>query len=240
MLWRCLFLSCLLAVSCGDRAPRGMWSDPSLESSTLKEGVVIGGLVDLTAELDLFEMQQDAKILEEMFTAERPSLVVVPWSEARSVIEADSLDGVLSAYRLSGRLSGSQLQVLSPLAGKGRYLALVRIDLDQTRWEYTRRVRESGTRTVVDIDPESRREMAMLFDLYDLETNRLAFTVPLRRTGIEHGSMYTVQGMDSVPTEVEVSNAIADLDASGDRPEPADRSTLIQGMCRDAVKLLPR
>lgn len=239
MLWRLLLLSCLLAVSCGDGAPRGLWSDPSLESSTLEEGVVIGGVVDLTAERDLFEMQKDAEILQGMFAAERPSLAVVSWAEARSAIDADSLDAVLSSYRLNGRLSGRQMQALSHLAGNGRYLALARIDLDQTQWDYTRRVRESGNRTVVDIDPESRREMAMIFDLYDLQTMRLAFTVPLRRTGIEHGSMYTVEGMDAVPTEAEIRDAIADLDSSSTRPEPAERNGLMEGMFRDAVKLLP-
>ena len=48
MLSRSLLLICVLLISCGDRAPRGMWSDPTLESSTLTEGVVIGGVVDPT------------------------------------------------------------------------------------------------------------------------------------------------------------------------------------------------
>jgi len=216
-----------------------MWSDPSLESSTLTEGVVIGGVVDLTAERDLFELRTDSELLERMFVQERPELEVVSWSNARTAIEADSLDAVLSAYRLTGRLSARQMQLLAPLTTKGRYLALARIDLDQTRWDYTRRVRETGDRTVVDIDPESRREIALLFDLYDLEVNRLAFTVPVRRTGIEHGSLYIVEGMDAVPTEAEIRDAIHDLDASGDRPRPADRANLLEAMFKEAVKFLP-
>jgi len=239
MLWRSMLLLCVLAASCGDRAPRGLWSDPALEPSALAQGVVIGGVVDLTSERDLFGMQKDAEILERMFAAERPSISITAWPDTRTAIETDSLDAVLAAYRLTGRLSARQMQAVAPLADRGRYLALVRIDLDQTRWDYTRRTRQSGDRTIVDVDPESRREMALLFDLYDLQLERLVFTVPVRRTGIEHGSVYSVEGMNAIPTEAEVQDAIEDLDSTSDRPEPADRSALLQGMFRDAVKYLP-
>ena len=114
-----LLLLCLLAVSCGDVAPRGLWSDPSLEPSTLEEGVVIGGVVDLTAERDLFQMQKDAEILQAAF---RGGATLAwrwfPWAEARSAIDADPSTRSSVSYRLNGRLSGRQMQALSHLAGR--------------------------------------------------------------------------------------------------------------------------
>jgi hypothetical protein len=239
MRWIRVLLLCLLVASCGSRAPRGLWADPSLDSSSLAEGVVIGGVTDLTAERDVYDMQQDSRILEEALVAGRPSVPVTEWAQARSVIGPDTLDGILAAYRLTGRLGAGQLASLSPLASEGRYLVLSRIDLDQTLYEYTRRVREMSDRTLVDLDPESRRKISLIVDLYDLQSMRLVYTIPLERTGIEHGSVYTVEGVESVPTESEVRNAIQDLAESNDRPEPADRGGLLASMFKEAVKHLP-
>lgn len=229
----------LLVVACGSRAPRGLWTDPSLDASTLKQGVVIGGVVDLTTERDVYEMQQDADLLETALRENRPTLEVSTWAEARSLVEPDSLDAILAAYRLTGRLSARQLTGLAPLAERGRYVALARIDLDQTLWDYSRRIREMSDRTVVDLDPESRRTIALLLDLYDLERNLLVYTIPIQRTGIEHGSVYTVEGVENIPTETEIRNAIEDLESSSDRPEPADREDLLAGMFKEATKHLP-
>jgi hypothetical protein len=237
---RWLLLGCLVLAACTKSAPRGTWTDPALDPQELAEGVVIGGVVDLTADRDLFEIQRDSELLAEAFAELRPALPVVPWAEARTIIEVDSLDAVLESYRRTGRLSARQLETLAPLQSGGRFLALVRIDLDTTLWEYTRRVRESGDRTVVDLDPESRRQIGLLFDIYDLEAARLAHTAPLQRTGIEHGSIYTVDGVDNVPTEDEVRQAIEYLDSGSNRPEQADRAGLLSGMFRDAVKYLPK
>ena len=234
-----VLLLLVLVVACGSRAPRGLWTDPSLDASTLKEGVVIGGVVDLTAERDVYDMQQDADLLEEALRENRPTLTVASWAEARSLVEPDSLDMILDAYRLTGRLTARQLATLAPLAAGGRYVALARIDLDQTLWDYSRRIREMSDRTVVDLDPESRRTIALLLDLYDLERNLLVYTLPIQRTGIEHGSVYTVEGVESVPTESEIRNAMEDLDSGSDRPEPADRAGMLAGMFREATKHLP-
>jgi len=234
-----VLLLLVLVVACGSRAPRGLWTDPSLDASTLKEGVVIGGVVDLTAERDVYDMQQDADLLEEALRENRPTLTVATWAEARSLVEPDSLDMILAAYRLTGRLNARQLATLAPLAAGGRYVALARIDLDQTLWDYSRRIREMSDRTVVDLDPESRRTIALLLDLYDLERNLLVYTLPIQRTGIEHGSVYTVEGVESIPTESEIRNAMEDLDRGSDRPEPADRAGMLAGMFREATKHLP-
>ena len=92
---------------------------------------------------------------------------------------------------------------------------------------------------VVDLEPESRRNISLLFDLYDLGLSRLAYTIPLERTGVEHGSTYTVEGINAVPTETEVRNAIEELHRASDRPDPADRGNLVGAMLREAVKHLP-
>jgi hypothetical protein len=239
MRWIHALLLLALVLGCGSRAPRGLWSDPSLDASNMKEGVVIGGVVDLTAERDVYEMQQDAQLLESALRENRPSLAISTWAEARSVVEPDSLDTILAEYRLTGRLSARQLATLAPLASAGRYLALSRIDLDQTLWDYARRIREMSDRTVVDLDPESRRTISLILDLYDLQKNQLVYTIPINRTGIEHGSVYTVEGVDSVPTETEVRNAMEDLQSGSDRPEPADRSRMLKGMFKEATKHLP-
>lgn len=234
-----IFLLLLLISSCSGRAPSGLWADPSLDAQSLKEGIVIGGVVDFTAERDLFDQQRDARILEAVFADKRPTLARTPWSTARSLLDPDSLDAILESYRRTGRLSAKQLATLKPLTARGRYLALVRIDLDQTSWAYPRRVRESIDRTVVDLEPESRRTMSMLFDLYDLSTSRLAYTMPVERTGIEHGNTRTVEGIDNVPTEHEVREAMEDIDRSSERPEPAERGGLIKGALNECVSHLP-
>lgn len=239
MRWIRVLLLCFLVASCGSRAPRGLWTDPSLDSSSLAEGVIVGGVTDLTAERDVYDMQQDSRILQDELEAGRPSVPVTPWAQARSVVEPDTLDAVLADYRLTGRLGAGQMATLSALASQGRYLILSRIDLDQTLYEYTRRVREMSDRTVVDLDPESRRKISLIVDLYDLQTMRLVYTIPLERTGIEHGSVYTVEGVESVPTESEVRNAIEDLAERSDRPEPADRGGLLASMFKEAVRYLP-
>lgn len=235
---RRLLLAVLLA-GCASRAPHGLWTDPSLDPSALREGIVIGGIVDLTATRDVFEMQHDAELLAEVFASERPELRVTPWGEARATLDVDTLDAVLESYRRTGRISAVQLRALEPFTVHGRYVALARIDLDQTVRDYPRRVRESGDRTVVDIEPESRRKLALLFDLYDLELGVLAYTIPVERMAIEHGSTFTVEGIDAVPTEEEIRDAVRDLDESGDRPAPADRAPLLRGVLREAVKPLP-
>jgi len=216
-----------------------MWADPSLDSRSLAEGIVIGGVTDLTTERDVYDMQQDAALLEAQLRKARPSVPVTAWAEARSMVEPDSLDAILASYRLSGRLTAMQMAQLAPLATRGRYLALARIDLDQTLNDYIRRVREMSDRTVVELDPESRRKISLILDLYDLRTNRLAYTMPMERTAIEHGSVYTVEGVESVPTETEIRNAIDDLESGSDRPEPADRGELLSSIFREVVKYLP-
>jgi hypothetical protein len=239
MRWIRIALLCLLVAACASRAPRGLWTDPSLDSGSLAEGVVIGGVVDLTSERDVYDIQQDSGLLEQELRQARPDLPVAAWAEARALLELDTLDAVLEFYRRTGRLGAQQMQTLQPVAAKGRYLALARIDLDQTLYEYTRRVREMQDRTVVDIDPESRRKIALIVDLYDLQTKRLVYTIPVERTGIEHGAIYTVEGLESVPTETEVQNAMSDLQNSSDRPPPADRELLLKPIFREAVKHLP-
>jgi len=234
-----ILLICLSVAACSSRAPGGLWSAPELDAEKLSEGIVIGGVVDLTAELDLFEQQQDAELLGTALDTELPGLTVVGWGDARSTLDPDSLDTILADYRLSGRLTANHLRQLAVLGDQARYIALVRIDLDQTTWEYPRRVRETTDRTVVDIDPESRRKISLLFDLYDLELARLAYTIPLERTGIEHGSTSTVEGINAVPTETEIRNAVEELHQASHRPDPADRDGLVEAMLRDAVKHLP-
>lgn len=239
MRWTRLLLLGALLAACSDRAPHGLWTDPTLTASTLAEGVVIGGVVDLTATRDLFEQQRDAEVLEAVLLSERPSLPRAGWAAARSTLDPDTLDAILESYRRTGRLSAPQLGALQPLLGQGRYLALARIDLDRTLWEYMRQSRETTDRSVVDLEPESRRTIALLLDLYDLRTGRLAFTIPVERTGVEHGVTYTVEGIDAVPTEGEIRSAIEELDRSSDRPAPVDRAALISSTLREAVKHLP-
>lgn len=230
---------CVMVAACSSRAPRGQWSDPTLKSSTLQEGVVVGGLVDLTAHLDLFAAQRDAELLQSVITQEHPGVPLVEWSEARATLDPDTLDQVLASYRSNGRLSSPQLTTLAPLAARGRYLALARIDLDHTEWRYPRRSRETIDRTVVDIEPESQRKISLLFDLYDLKLGRLAYTIPMERTGIEHGVTTTIEGIDGVPTEEEIRTAVEDIDSSSSRPVPADREILLRSILREAVKYLP-
>jgi len=234
-----ILLICLCMASCSHRTPGGLWSDPELDATKLSAGIIVGGVVDLTAELDLFDQQQDAELLHTALESERPGLAVGGWGDARAALDPDSLDAILADYRLSGRLSASHLRQLAVLADQARYIALARIDLDQTTWDYPRRVRETTDRTVVDLEPESRRRISLLFDLYDLGLSRLAYTIPLERTGVEHGSTYTVEGINAVPTETEVRNAIEELHRASDRPDPADRSNLVGAMLREAVKHLP-
>ena len=234
-----LVLLCLIAAGCGRSAPRGVWTDASLDENSLREGVVIGGVVDLTLERDVYDMQQDARLLEEALRHNRPSLAIEPWAGARSLVEPDTLDAILSSYRLTGRLTAQELAGLDPLSARGRYVALARIDLDHTVVDYTRRVREMSDRTVVDLDPESRRTISLIMDLFDLATKRLVFTIPISRTAIEQGSVHTVEGIESVPTESEVRNAIEDLASGSDRPDPADRGNMLTSMFREATKYLP-
>lgn len=236
---RRILLICLVLAGCGNQAPNGLWTDPSFEARQLAAGITVAGVVDLTAERDPFAMQQDAEILESVLREQRPSVPVVPWGQARATLTPDSLDAILAAYRLTGRLSATQLRSLWPLTATGRFVALARIDLDQTSFDYPRRLRESGDRTVVDVEPESRRKISLLFDLYDVRMSRLVYTVPVERTGIEHGSTFTVEGVDATPTEQEIRDAVADLDRSSDRPEPARRDDLLRGILRDAVRHLP-
>ena len=236
----CSFLLiCVAVAACGGGAPRGLWSDPSLDGSSLSEGVIVGGVSDLSAQRDLFEQQQDAEILQMALETEHPGLPVSGWGEARSVLDPDSLDAILADYRLSGRLSATNLRRLAVIGSRARYLALARIDLDETTWDYPRRTRESSNRTVIDLEPESRRKISLLFDLYDLRSSRLAYTIPVERTGVEHGSTYTVEGINAVPTETEVRNAIEELRQASDRPDPADRGGLLKAMLREAVEYLP-
>jgi hypothetical protein len=236
---RRIVLLCLVLAGCSGRSPHGLWTDPSLDSDRLAEGVIVGGIVDLTLERDVYAVQRDADLLEEVLLQERPQLVVVPWGEVRATLGPDSLDTILSAYRLTGRLSAAQLRSLWPLTGHGRYLALARIDLDQTSHEYRRQVRETTGRTVVDLEPESRRKISLLFDLYDVQQSKLVYTLPVERTGIEHGATFTVEGMDAVPTETEIRDAVYELERSGDRPEPANRKDLLRGILREAIRHLP-
>lgn len=236
----CSILLIILGLAaCSGKAPSGLWSDPELDGDRLAEGIIIGGVVDLTSVLDLFGQQQDAELLGAAFDRERPDLSVRGWADARSVLDPDSLDTILAKYRHTGRLSASHLRQLAVLGDQARYIALARIDLDQTTWDYPRRVRETTDRTVVDLEPESRRKISLLFDLYDLELSRLAYTMPIERTGVEHGATYTVEGVDAVPTETEVRNAIEELHRASNRPDPAERGVLVQSMLREAVKHLP-
>ena len=122
--------------ACSGKAPSGMWSDPALNGDRLAEGIIIGGVVDLTRALDLFEQQQDAELLGAAFDRERPDLSIRSWADARSVLDPDSLDTILAEYRLSGRLSASHLRQLAVLSDRARYIALARIDLDQTTTVY--------------------------------------------------------------------------------------------------------
>jgi hypothetical protein len=232
-------LLCLLLAACGSRPPRGLWTDPTLDANSLGEGIAIGGVVDLTDERDVYAMQQDAKLLESALRENRPSLDVAPWAEARSLVEPDTLDAILASFRLSGRLTGHHLEALAPVATQSRYLMFARIDLDHTVWEYTRRIREMSDRTVVDLDPESRRTISLLLDVYDLQTRSLVYTIPVSRTGVEHGSLHTVESIESVPTETEIRNAIEDLQSSNARPDPADRERLLAAMFKEATKYLP-
>jgi hypothetical protein len=234
-----ILLICLSVAACSSKAPGGLWSEPELDAARLSEGIIIGGVVDLTAELDLFDQQQDAELLHTALDTERPGLAVGGWGDARSTLDPDSLDATLADYRLSGRLSATHLRQLAVLTDQARYIALARIDLDQTTWDYPRRVRETGDRTVVDLEPESRRKISLVFDLYDLKLARLAYTIPLERTGVEHGSTHTVEGINAVPTETEVRDAVEELHRTSDRTEPADRDGLVRAMLRKAVKYLP-
>ena len=236
---RSILLLCLAVAACGSRAPNGLWSDPSLDGSSLSEGIIIGGVTDLTSERDLFAQQQDAELLQRALETEHPDLPVMGWGDARAALDPDSLDAVMSDYRLSGRLSATNLRLLAVMGDRARYLVLARIDLDKTTWDYPRRVRETTDRTVVDLEPESRRTLSLLFDVYDLESSRLVYTIPIERTGVEHGSTHTVEGINAVPTETEVRNAVEELHRASDRPEPADRDDLVKAMLREAVKHLP-
>lgn len=235
-----ILLLCGLFAGCGGGAGKAVYHDPSFTVSSLDEGLlVVLGAVSLADE-DTNDLRESrTREFEELAREQLSCLSPMSRGEAWILADVDATRALLDDYRNTGRLTAEHFQTLSPLATRARYALLARFDLDRVTYDYRREQRDEGDRVVINLEPESRREMGALFDVFDLQLGRLVWSMTAQRVDIERGRLHEVESLDSIPTQAEFYEAVREVTAGDRRADDPDPVRARKELFRKALRSLP-
>ena len=228
-----------LLAGCGSTSSNA-YVDPSLDEQALASGAIaVLGVTSLPGPDDLDTRIVYREALSGGMAQTRPDLDWVEGSETWIALGDDEAAEILDAYRSTARLTPAQIERLGVLRDRARYVMMARIDLDLERLDTDHRVRESLDRIVVDVDPRSRREMSVTFDLFDLDARRLVFSTLRNRVETETGRTFEVDPMVQPPDTADVDRAIREALPTVPLPEPPGRVVVLRRMIQNAAEQLP-
>lgn len=232
-------LAPVLVAACA--SPRSdVFVDPSLDARTLALAPVTWlGVCSLAGTDD-----EDARLAHRdrahaTAVAERADLDWVDPSSTWIGLGPQEAHDLLDTYRAVGRFTADQLGRLAVIGDRARYVMVGRIDLDLTSLDYERQEREANGRWTLTVEPHARREMSATFDLFDLGTRALVFSVHVQRTEITRGNPIDVEMLETSPTEADFERNVRDLLARETLPPPPNRVDVLAILAREAVRALP-
>ena len=229
----------LLLAGCGGGGT-GAYVDPALDASTLRaDAIAVAGAVALAGPDDPDTRITYRELMTRIGREVRPDLEWIEGSETWIALGPEETAAVLDSYRATGRIGPQQIELLSVLADRARYVWLARIDLDLESVEHDHRRREALDRVVADVQTRGRRQMSATFDLFDLETRRLVFSMQRERVETNPGRDFEVVPLQQPPTPSELSAAVREELSRRVLPDPPSRVTVLRGLVRDATRALP-
>jgi len=218
----------------------GAYVDPALDASSLRaDAVAVLGTVALAGPDETDTRIAYRELMSRIGREVRPDLEWTEGSETWIALGPDETAAVLDSYRATGRIGPGQVDLLSVLDDRARYVWLARIDLDLESVESDHQRREALDRIVADVQTRGRRQMSATFDLFDLETRRLVFSMQRERVETDPGRPFEVVPLQQPPTPGELSAAVRDELSRRILPDPPSRIEVLRGLLRDATRALP-
>lgn len=236
--WAALLLLTMLAGCAGK--PSNVYLDPTFDRETLASAPISWLGVAALAGPD--DDAARALYRDRVFLAARDERPALHWVEPDLVwigLGPQEAHELLDVYRSAGRFTADQLQQLGVVSDRVRYVFVARIDLDLTSLDYDRQEREANGRWMLIVEPRARREMSVIFDVFDLRQSTLAFSVQLHRMETERGNPIEVEMFESSPTEADYERTVRDVLARETMPEAPPREQVVSRLAREAVRALP-
>lgn len=236
---RSVLAALVLLAGCASTS-RNAYVDPALDVDTLRsDAIAVLGVTALAGPDDLDARILGREALGGTASQARPDLRWIEASETWIALGQDEAQSLLDAYRATARLGPGELERLSVLTDRARFVLMARIDLDLDRVDTDHRTRESFDRIVVDVDVRARREMSATYDLFDLQTRRLVWSTQRTRVETEPGRSFEVEPMVQPPSVADIDRAIRDTLPTIPLPEAPGRLIVLRRMTNDAIGELP-